>query len=66
MEPTLAAHQSKTMNLSPCCLLPAAEVGGRLNLESGRYLGPGLIAEDLPEAIPAVLRSVGCGPIQDD
>ena len=42
----------------------AAEVGARLHLECGRYLGPGLIAEDLPEAIPAVLRSVGCGPIQ--
>ena len=44
----------------------AAQVGARLHLESGRYLGPGLIAEDLPEDIPAVLRSVGCGPIQDD
>jgi len=43
----------------------AAQVGARLHLECGRYLGPGLIAEDLPEAIPAVLRSVGCGPIQD-
>ncbi len=43
----------------------AAEVGARLHLECGRYLGPGLIAEDLPEAIPAVLRSVGCGPIHD-
>ena len=46
--------------------LLAAEVGARLHLESGRYLGRGLIVEDLPEAIPAVLRSVGCGPIQDD
>ena len=44
----------------------AAEVGVRLNLESDRYLGLGLIAEDLPEDIPAVLRSVGYGPIQDD
>ena len=62
------------MNLSPCCfynepvtmLLFAAEVGARLNLESDRYLGLGLIAEDLPEDIPAVLRSVGCGLIQDE
>jgi hypothetical protein len=44
----------------------AAEVGARLHLESGRYLGLGLIAEDLPGDIPAVLRSVGCGLIQDD
>jgi hydroxyethylthiazole kinase-like uncharacterized protein yjeF len=43
----------------------AAEVGARLHLECGRYLGPGLIAEDLPEAIAAVLRSVGCGPVHD-
>lgn len=43
----------------------AAEVGARLHLECGRFLGPGLIAEDLPEAIPAVLRAIGCGPIQD-
>jgi hypothetical protein len=47
-------------------LLFAAEVGARLNLESDRYLGLGLIAEDLPEDIPAVLRSVGCGLIQDE
>ena len=43
----------------------AADVGARLRPECGPYLGPGLIAEDLPEAIPAVLRAVGCGPIQD-
>jgi hypothetical protein len=37
-----------------------------LHLESGRYLSLGLIAEDLPEDIPAVLRSVGYGLIQDE
>jgi hypothetical protein len=36
-----------------------------LRPECGPYLGPGLIAEDLPKAIPEVLRAVGCGPIQD-
>ena len=41
----------------------AGEVGVRLHLECGRSLGPGLIADDLPEALPAVLRSIGCGPI---
>ena len=43
----------------------AADVGARLRPEYGPYLGPGLIAEELPEAIPEVLRAVGCGPIQD-
>ncbi len=42
--------------------LEAAEYGVRLHFECGRLLGPGLIAEDLPEAIPAVLRAMGCGP----
>ena len=43
----------------------AADVGARLRPECGPYLGSGLIAEELPEAIPEVLRAVGCGPIQD-
>jgi NAD(P)H-hydrate repair Nnr-like enzyme with NAD(P)H-hydrate dehydratase domain len=41
----------------------AGEVGARLHLECGRSMGPGLIADDLPEALPAVLRSIGCGTI---
>lgn len=29
-----------------------------LHVEAARHLGPGLVAEDLPEAVPAVLRKV--------
>ena len=29
-----------------------------LHQECGRHLGPGLIAEDIPEAIPAVLKRI--------
>lgn len=43
----------------------AAEIGVRLHLECGRFAGPGLIAEDLPEALPRVLRSIGCGQEAD-
>ncbi|MGY6409939.1 MAG: NAD(P)H-hydrate dehydratase [Alkalilacustris sp.] len=33
-----------------------------LHVEAARALGPGLIAEDLPEALPAVLRRLDPGP----
>ena len=36
----------------------AAEVGAWLHVESARAFGPGLIAEDLPEALPGVLRDL--------
>lgn len=39
----------------------AGRIGARLHLECGRSAGPGLIAEDLPEALPRVLRRIGCG-----
>ncbi len=41
--------------------LPPAEVaatGAWLHVEAARQIGPGLIAEDLPEALPAVLRAL--------
>jgi len=34
----------------------AAELGARWHLECGQLAGPGLIAEDLPEVLPRVLR----------
>ncbi|WP_101340299.1 NAD(P)H-hydrate dehydratase [Cereibacter azotoformans] len=37
----------------------AAETGVWLHAEAARRVGPGLIAEDLPEALPAVFRSLG-------
>lgn len=37
----------------------AAEVACWLHTEAARRVGPGLIAEDLPEAVPAVFRSLG-------
>ena len=37
---------------------PAAEYAAWLHVECGRSLGPGLIAEDIPEALPAVLKQV--------
>lgn len=37
----------------------AAETAAALHQHAGRALGPGLIAEDLPEAIPGVLRALG-------
>ena len=37
----------------------AAETAVWLHAEAGRRLGPGLIAEDLPEALPGLLRSLG-------
>ncbi|MEP4038491.1 NAD(P)H-hydrate dehydratase [Pseudophaeobacter sp.] len=36
--------------------MQAAEMGTWLHVESARTFGPGLISEDLPEQIPAVLR----------
>ncbi|SHI90418.1 bifunctional ADP-dependent NAD(P)H-hydrate dehydratase/NAD(P)H-hydrate epimerase [Wenxinia saemankumensis] len=37
----------------------AAEVGAWLHVECARAHGPGLIAEELPEALPGVLRALG-------
>lgn len=37
----------------------AAQIGTILQVEAARRFGPGLIAEDLPEQIPAVFRDLG-------
>ncbi|WP_353471918.1 NAD(P)H-hydrate dehydratase [Salipiger sp. H15] len=37
----------------------AAETAAFVHVEAARHVGPGLIAEDLPEALPAVLRGLG-------
>ncbi|WP_096785819.1 NAD(P)H-hydrate dehydratase [Rhodobacter sp. CZR27] len=37
----------------------AAETGAWLHVEAARAFGPGLIAEDLPEALPGVFRALG-------
>ncbi|SDI91263.1 NAD(P)H-hydrate dehydratase [Alloyangia pacifica] len=37
----------------------AAQTATFLHVEAARHHGPGLIAEDLPEALPAVLRGLG-------
>ncbi|WP_417526208.1 NAD(P)H-hydrate dehydratase [Marinovum sp.] len=42
--------------LSP---MQAAEAAAWLHVEAARHVGPGLIAEDLPEALPPVLRGLG-------
>ncbi|MFC3569363.1 bifunctional ADP-dependent NAD(P)H-hydrate dehydratase/NAD(P)H-hydrate epimerase, partial [Paracoccus simplex] len=39
--------------------LPAAAIGAWLHAEAARHFGPGLIAEDLPDRIPAALRGLG-------
>jgi len=38
---------------------PATESAAWLHVEAARHVGPGLIAEDLPEALPAVFRALG-------
>lgn len=42
-----------------CAPMQAAEIGAYLHVECARRFGPGLIAEDLPEQIPDVLRNLG-------
>ena len=37
----------------------AACTGAWLHVEAARHFGPGLVAEDLPEQLPAVFRSLG-------
>jgi NAD(P)H-hydrate repair Nnr-like enzyme with NAD(P)H-hydrate dehydratase domain len=37
----------------------AAETAAWLHVECARKFGPGLIAEDLPEQLPAVFRDLG-------
>ena len=39
--------------------MQAAETAAWLHVEAARRHGPGLIAEDLPEALPEVLRALG-------
>ena len=39
--------------------MEAARCATYLHTDCARHFGPGLIAEDLPEALPAVLRSIG-------
>ncbi|MGR3717279.1 MAG: NAD(P)H-hydrate dehydratase, partial [Thermohalobaculum sp.] len=39
--------------------MAAAETAAWLHVEAARKFGPGLIAEDLPEMIPAVFREIG-------
>ncbi|PWE30470.1 bifunctional ADP-dependent NAD(P)H-hydrate dehydratase/NAD(P)H-hydrate epimerase [Maritimibacter sp. 55A14] len=40
--------------------MQAAEAAAWLHVECARRFGPGLIAEDLPETLPGVLRDLGC------
>ncbi|MHA6323534.1 NAD(P)H-hydrate dehydratase [Roseivivax sp. CAU 1753] len=40
--------------------LEAAGYGAVLHAAAARRFGPGLVAEDLPEALPGVLRDLGC------
>ncbi len=46
-----------------CGPFDAAAMGAWLHGEAGRQVGPGLIAEDLPEAVPAVLRRLKLGAV---
>ena len=39
--------------------MQAAETAAWLHVECARSFGPGLIAEDLPEALPKVFRALG-------
>ncbi|MFZ5751136.1 MAG: NAD(P)H-hydrate dehydratase [Pseudomonadota bacterium] len=41
--------------------MPGAETAAWLHAECARRFGPGLIAEDLPEQVPGVLRDLGAG-----
>lgn len=38
---------------------PATEAAAWLHVEAARHAGPGLIAEDLPEALPGLFRALG-------
>jgi len=38
--------------------MTAAAAGAALHVEAARHFGPGLIAEDLPEMVPAVFRAL--------
>ncbi|MBK5927518.1 hypothetical protein CCR87_09290 [Rhodobaculum claviforme] len=40
----------------------AAATAAWLHVEAALHIGPGLIAEDLPDAIPAVFRALGLAP----
>ena len=42
--------------------MAAAETAAWLHVEAARAFGPGLIAEDLPETLPMVLRARSMGP----
>ena len=42
-----------------CPAMQAAETAAWLHVEAARGFGPGLIAEDIPEAVPAVFRAIG-------
>jgi len=39
--------------------MKAAETAAWLHVECARNFGPGLIAEDIPETLPAILRALG-------
>jgi NAD(P)H-hydrate repair Nnr-like enzyme with NAD(P)H-hydrate dehydratase domain len=39
--------------------MQASELAAWCHVEAARRYGPGLIAEDLPEALPGVLRGLG-------
>ena len=41
------------------CAMQAAEAGAWLHVECALKFGPGLIAEDIPEQLPAVFRDLG-------
>jgi len=40
--------------------MQAAETAAWLHVECARAFGAGLIAEDLPDLLPAILRQLGC------
>ncbi|GAA6179087.1 bifunctional ADP-dependent NAD(P)H-hydrate dehydratase/NAD(P)H-hydrate epimerase [Shimia sp. NS0008-38b] len=45
--------------------MAAAETGAWLHVECARAFGPGLIAEDLPEMLPTVLRDLPLGGVSE-